>query len=212
MKVNIITADSDIVSTHLFGEYSGRIMERSRDKMARLSRNLTDGARSMFDRATRRMEELFDPELTRLARRIRRANKHQYQEDNYFFIDSQEGMANAPNRMREMITSEPRVRRMIQQQRLDGYGIKPNSSRISSPITEDPFWKAATNGLSKEVQCERTGKTIWVSDYEYGANYVDDHHVYIEDQVDILATWDRVNQLLDEGIDPTSPLGEKIMS
>lgn len=66
------------------------------------------------------------------------------------------------------------------------------------------------NGVAKpEVQEDETVR--WVTEYEYGAHTVDgEEELFIEQQLDMLATHALVDAALDEGIDPTSRFLEKL--
>lgn len=208
MKVRVFSADNDVLNAIAFGERSRSSIDRARRTMDRFGRNLSSRARDIFDRVSKRVDDMLDEDINRLARGINRKGDNLYSEDTYRYLDKTERISNARPKMRRLITAHPEIRRLIREQRIEGYNIRPDDEFINTNPEDCSVYRAVMNGVSKRVMVD--DKERWLSEYEYGCTFDEDEHLYLEDQLDALATYDRICDIIDSGMDPTSSLGESL--
>lgn len=206
MKIEIINGGESVFRAAAFGLPDREDMERSYDRLERFSSNLSDRAKGMLSSAKTMIESLYDDGVRRTLKRLNRSKRGLYRDNVIQYLDSAEEVATAPMAMRRWLLSSPRTRSLFDRQSTHAWGAKADAFNLNEKGTEDPYWKAIRNGV-----VEQNEKGEWWSEYTYGACDVEgEEHLTLEMQMDLIATFDVINDAIDNGIDPFSPLGEKL--
>lgn len=203
MKVRIIEGDEAIMSAVAYGRRSRDSVERSVSRLRRFSRNLRDGVLDKIDRIEGSIKRYLDEDISRVVRDVNKRRKRGYRDDVIMFLESREEIADCQPRMRRWALANRRLGALFRQQRLDGWGAAPEFLDFE-PGERDPYYVATRNGVVEKD--EESG--IYYSEYSYGDCEVDGDVLTADEQLDVIATHDIIDDLLDQGIDPTSPLGE----
>jgi hypothetical protein len=205
MKVRVIEGDEAILSATAYGRRSRESIDRGIDRLRRFSRNLRDGVLDKVDRIETSIRRYLDDDIGRAVREVNKRKKRGYRDDIIMFLAEREDIADAPPRMRRWALSNPRLASLFRQQRLDGWGASPDFLDVA-PGERDPYYVATRNGVVERD--EQSG--LFYSDYSYGDCTVDGEYLHADEQLDVIATHDVIDDLLDQNIDPTSPLGESL--
>lgn len=205
MKVKVIEGDEAILSATTFGRRSRESIDRDFSRLRRFSRNLRDGVLDKIDRIETNIRRYLDDDIGKAVRELNKRKRRGYRDDIIMFLQEREDIADAPPVMRRWSLANPRLGSLFRQQRLDGWGASPDF--LDTPIGErDPYYVATRNGVVEKD--EETG--LYYSEYSYGECEVNGVLLSPDEQLDVIATHDVINDLLDQNIDPTSPLGESL--
>ncbi len=205
MKVRVLEGDEAILSTRAYGRRSRESIDRGIDRLRKFSRSLRDGVLDKVDRIETGIRRYLDEDIIKTSRDVNKRRKKGYRDDIIMFLCDRSEIADSPPRMRRWALSNPRLASLFRQQRLDGWGAAPDFLDVA--IGErDPYYVATRNGVVEKD--EESG--IYYSEYSYGDSVVDGELLLVEEQLDVIATHDVINDLLDQNIDPTSPLGESL--
>lgn len=173
-------------------------------KLSSLSSNLT-GMGQQFMAGVRETWERFNgSEALRRARAVKRKVQ-----DALFMRNEIQPMStlgqlqNANLLMQNWIMSEPTVRKAFHMQRCDGFSstyIDPNPGCIGE---DDYNYRQVMQGIVTDTEDGGWKVTVFFDDVKEGGKPLD-----IEEQSDILVTWDAVKTFLERGKeDPTSAFG-----
>lgn len=205
MKVRVIEGDEAILSATAYGRRSRDSIDRGIDRLRRFSRNLRDGVLDKVDRIETSIRRYLDDDIGRAVREVNKRKKRGYRDDIIMFLSEREDIADAPPRMRRWALANPRLASLFRQQRLDGWGASPDFLD-ADPTERDPYYVATRNGVVERD--DQSG--LFYSEYSYGDCSVDGEYLHVDEQLDVIATHDVIDDLLDQNIDPTSPLGESL--
>lgn len=205
MKIRIIEGDEAILSAVAFGRRSRESVERSIGRLRSFSRNLRDGALDKMEAIEKNIRRYLDDDITDVVRKVNRKRKRGYRDDIIMFLENREDIADCTPSNRRWLLANKRLGALFRQQRIDGWGAPPDLLDVA--IGErDPYYVATRNGIVEKD--DETG--LFYSEYSYGDCEVDGERLHIDDQLSVIANHDVIDELLDQGIDPTSPLGELI--
>lgn len=205
MKVKVIEGDEAILSATTYGRRSRDAIDRDFDRLRRFSRNLRDGVLDKIERIEGSIRRYLDEDIGRAVREVNKRKRRGYRDDIIMFLAEREDIADAPPVMRRWSLANPRLAALFRQQRLDGWGAPPDFLDVAAG-ERDPYYVATRNGVVEKD--DESG--LYYSEYSYGDCNVDGVHLHADEQLDIIATHDVIDDLLDQNIDPTSPLGESL--
>lgn len=206
MKISIVGGGESVYRAAAFGLPDRDDMESSFRSLERFSSNLSERARSMLESTRGMIKSLYDDKVRLAVKKLNRTKRGLYRVDEIQFLDSPEEVAMAPMAMRRWILSNPRIRSLFDRQSTHAWGAKHDAFTLNEKGTEDPYWVAIQNGVAKPDE-----KGNYWTEYIYGACDVEgEKHLTLEDQMDLLATMVIIDNAIDEGIDPLSPLGERL--
>lgn len=206
MKIAIIDGGESVFRAAAFGIPDREDIQRSYERLERFSSNLSDRAKGMLNSAKTMISSLYDDTVRTQLKRLNSSKRGLYRDDIIQFLDSAEEVATAPMAMRRWLLSSPRTRSLWNRQSTHAWGAKRDAFVFNDPGTADPYWTAIRNGVA-----EKNEKGEWWSEYVYGACDVEgEEHLTMEQQMELIATFDVINDTIDEGIDPFNPLGEKL--
>ncbi|UKS72106.1 hypothetical protein MOA67_gp317 [Klebsiella phage KpLz-2_45] len=206
MKIAIIDGGESVFRAAAFGLPDREDIQRSYDRLERFSSNLSDRAKGMLNSAKTMISSLYDDTVRSQLKRLNSSKRGLYRDNIIQFLDSPEEVASAPLKMRRWLLSSPRTRSLWDRQSTHGWGSKRDAFVFETTPENDPYWKAIRNGVA-----EKNSKGEWWVEYTYGACDVEgEEHLTLEQQMELCATFDVINNAIDEGIDPFSPLGEKL--
>jgi len=205
LKVAIVEGDERLFRAAAFGMPDRGAIERTYERLEGFARNLSSRAKEGLTKAREMIGLMYDDEVHRGMRVLDRSSRGIYRRDVVQFLDSQEEIAMAPLEMRRWLLAHPRLRNLFDAQSVDGWGAKRESFDLPLKWSDDPFWIAARNG---EIKADEKGK--FYSDFTYGTEDMTGKKLSGDEQMDIIATMDIMLQVMDDGIDPTSSLAEKL--
>lgn len=205
MKVSIVDGDERLFRAAAFGMPDRASIEQSYDRLESFARNLSSRAREGLGRAREMIDLMYNEDVHKGLRVLDRSARGMYRRDVIQFLDSQEEIALAPMEMRRWILANPRIRNLFDSQSIDGWGAKQGAFDLPEKGVEDPFWTAMRNGETK-----KDAKGAYYCDFTYGTEDMTGKKLSSEEQLDLIATMDIVLQTMDDGIDPTSILAEKL--
>lgn len=205
MKVRVIEGDEAILSAVAYGRKSRESVERSVSRLRRFSRNLRDNVLEKVNKIEGTIRRYLDDDIGRVVREVNRRRKRGYRDDVILFLESQGDIADCGPRYRRWLLANKRLGALFRQQRIDGWGAAPEFLDFE-PGERDPYYVATRNGVVEKD--EESG--LYYSEYSYGDCEVDGEMLHLDEQLDVIATHDVIDDLLDQNIDPTSPLGESL--
>lgn len=206
MKVSIISGDDRSFRAAAFGMPDRETVERSFSRLEEFSRGLSARAKEGLDRTRTLIDSMYDETVRTSLRLLSRAKRGMYRDDVIQFLDDQTQIALAPDQMRRWLLAHPFIRNRYDKQSIDAWGSKPGQWDLDGKHYEDFYFRAATNG---RVTQNEEGE--WWSEYTYGGCTVAGvGTISLEEQLDILATWDVVDDCIADGIDPTSVMKERL--
>lgn len=168
-------------------------IERPTDTLTDAGRSFLSGVQSLYDR-------LSGSTAMRIARAAKRAVGSIWQSDEIRRLADIGEMQHAPLVMQRYILAQPYVRKLYQEQRIEGY-----SGSYRDPFPEDRGedhydYRRVMNGVV--VEDEDGG---WQATTYFDELLPDDYDLSLEEQVDILDTWANVVAMIRKGgEDPTS--------
>lgn len=208
--MRFIDGDDNVFQAAAFGLPDRHQLEEGYRRLEEYSRNLSDRAVGFLDRTRDSLSRLFDPSVRRALHALNTSKRGLYRDNVIQYLDEISEIATAPDTMRRWILANPRLRSRYHSQSIEAWGSKPGVFDVTPMNAPDPYWKAIQNGVAKpEVQEDESVR--WVTEYEWGAHTVaGEEELYLENQLDLLATHAVVDSALDDGIDPTSRFLEKL--
>ncbi|URG14151.1 hypothetical protein [Pectobacterium phage vB_ParM-25] len=181
-------------------------VERTYSRLEEFSRGLSSRAREGLERTRGLIESMYDDTVRNSLRILGRVKRGLFRDDVIQFLDDQTEIATAPMTMRRWILAHPFIRSRYDTQSIDAWGSKPGQWDLEGKGYEDLFYRAATNGLATKNE-----KGEWWSEYTFGGCSVPGAGtISLEEQMDILATWDIIDDCIADGIDPTSVMKERL--
>lgn len=208
--MRFIDGDDTVFQAAAFGVPDRSQLEEGYRRLEEYSRNLSDRAAGYLTRTRDTLTRIFDPAVRRALHALNVSKRGLYRDDIIQYLDEAGEVAMAPDRMRRWLLANPRLRSRYHSQSIEAWGSKPGVFDVTPMSERDPYWTAIQNGVAKpEVQEDESVR--WVTEYEWGGHTVaGEEELYIEQQLDLLATHAVVDSALDDGIDPTSRFLEKL--
>lgn len=203
MKIEIINGDEAVFRAAAFGLPDRDSVERSYNRLEEFSRGLSDRARGFLSTARDSITSLYDNTVRETVRKLSNSKRGLYRDDVVQFLGTQEDLATAPMAMRRWLLSNPRLGRLYETQSSHAWGAKPGEFNTDS-VEAALRWQAIRNGVATQNE-----KGEWWTEYVYGGCKVTgEEELSIWAQLDLLATMDVAEAIVDSGIDPFNPLGE----
>lgn len=206
MKVNIISGGEEIFRATAFGLPDRDAYESSFRRLEEYTRGLSDRARDIYETAKDNFMELYDSNVRERLRKLSSSKRGIYRDNVVQYLGTQEDIAMSPMQMRRWVLSNPRMASLFKSQSTHGWGAKHDAFNLPGDGEVDVYWKAIRNGVATENE-----KGEWWTEYEYGAcDVAGEEPLTTAAQSDLVATMVIIDALIDDGIDPLSPLGEKL--
>lgn len=206
MRAKVIQGDSAILSATAFGRRKRESIDRGIERLRSFGRNLRSGTLDRIERLEKNIRRYFDEDIDEAIRDVNKRRKVGFRDDVIMYLGTAEEIADAGPSYRRWLLANKRLGNLFRQQRVDGWGAAPDYLDVG-PNDRDPYYEAVYNGVVQE-DAEQPG--VFYSEYCYGGNEVNGEYLTPGKQVDILATFDVIDDLLDQNIDPTSPTGETL--
>lgn len=206
MRVKVIAGDNAILSATAFGKKRREDVDRGLDRLRRVGRNLRSGAMEKIERLENNIRRFFDSDIDEALRSVNTRRKVGFRDDVLMFLGNNEEIADAGPRARRWLLGHKRLANLFRQQRIDGWGASKEFLDVE-PNERDPYYVAVRNGA---VEQDAENPEVFYSEYSYGDCEVDGEVLTVGAQLDLVATYDVIDDLLDQGIDPTSPTGETL--
>lgn len=196
---NVIIGDDRMFSAAAFGQQDWRAQEFLSQQYENISGQLTSAGQQFFAAAQNIYEQLSGSQAMRMARAAGRKVRSLWNSDEIQKILDIAAMQHAPPVMQRWIMAEPTTRKLYHEQRLDGYQgtyIDTNPGDIG----EDHYdYRRVMNGIVVEDEDGAAYATTYYDDL------LEEIELTIEEQTDIIQTWDAVKAAIRKGSeDPTS--------
>lgn len=205
MKANIISGDDRLFRAIAFGQPDRESIERTYNRFEEFSRNVSSRAREHLGNARKLLDSMFDDSIVTKLRKVVSNQRGIYRRDIIQFLDSSEEIALAPVTMRRWLLSSPRVRKLFDNQAIHAWGSTREAFDLPEKGESDPFWRAIHNG-----ECRQESDGSWWTEFEFGLEENTGVPLRLDEQLELIATMDVLNEALDDGLDPTNPFGENI--
>lgn len=185
----------------VYGEKHPANLDYFRQQTQNIASNIQDAGRSFFSNLSELNEKFNGSEAMRLGRAAMRTAKSIFKPNVISSIFDIGEMQQAPVVMQRWIMANPVVRELYHNQGCDGYG-DTYVDYHKKDIAESHYdYRRATDGL---VQIDEVNDDWFVRLYVDDL-YEGDKHLSLDEQVDILSTWDIVEMFIRAGKeDPTS--------
>lgn len=208
--MRFIDGDDTVFQAAAFGLPDRHQLEDGYRRLEEYSRNLSDRAAGYLSRTRETLTRIFDPSVRRALHALNTSKRGLYRDNIIQYLDDVAEVSMAPDTMRRWILANPRLRTRYHKQSIEAWGSRPGAFDVTPMNLRDPYWTAIQNGVAKpEVQEDESVR--WVTEYEWGAATVEgEDELFLENQLDLLATHAVVDSALDDGIDPTSRFLEKL--
>lgn len=206
MRVKVIAGDNAILSATAFGKKRREDIDRGMERLRRVGRNLRSGALEKMEKLEDNIRRFFDSDIDDALRDVNKRRKVGFRDDVVVFFGTNEAIADAGPKARRWLLGNKRLANLFRQQRIDGWGAPPEFLDVE-PTERDPYYVAVRNGT---VEQDAEQPEVYYSEYSYGDCEVDGEVLTVGAQLDLVATYDVIDDLLDQGIDPTSPTGETL--
>lgn len=203
IRANIIEGDERIANAVTFGQQDRRNIERSYDRLRDVSRYVRSGIADRLDRVKESIDLYQRDDIRHSLRRANKLRDDRYRNNVVSYLETPNDFANAPDVMRRVILAVPCVRSLFEQRRIDAWGAEPGGFEDMLPFGEtDPIWTAINNGVVSN-EADETG--LHYSEYIYGADIGPEGDNWsMGEQVDALATAQRITEYIETGLDVTS--------
>lgn len=205
--IPVTVGSSEEFNAMAFGQkHPGTInfLQNQISNIQNMSNIFTDAGR-MFVTAATDMFNRYNSEeaLRRVSAAVRKVS-HVFQSNTIRHIHDIGGLQQAPVIMQRYIMAEPTVRNMYLEQRCDGYsGTYVNMH--GNAVGEDHYdYRRVMNGIVAD-HIEEDGETNWKCTLYYEELIEGDRELTIEEQDDVINTWDAIKYAMKLGEDdPTS--------
>jgi hypothetical protein len=191
--------DSDMLNTVSYGVRNHTIDDFMGQELQRASQTVIGFGQTFVQKAQEAFEAAVSSDAARLARAVTRQVNYMWQADTIRPLYGIDELQQAPPTMRKWIMAEPTIRKMYHEQQCDGYSEQYIDTEPGM-IGEDHYhYRRVTDGVVFED-----------GDEMYSISYLDEEvpkedDLLIEEQVEILQTWDSIRKAIEEGKeDPTS--------
>lgn len=201
-QVNVIDGDSAVFDAVVFGEKHQGTINYLRNQFTGFGEHLSAAGQAFVQGAQAIFEQFNNSEAMRAARRAVQKVKGVFMLDEVRTLWDLVEIQNAGLKMQRWIMAEPTVRELYHAQGCDGYSesyVDMNPGCIGEAHYD---YRRVMNGIVQDT-AEEWQATFYMDDLHEG-----DRELTLDEQVDILNTWDVVRHMLKHGKeDPTSPFG-----
>lgn len=190
----------------VYGKPHPSTLQFMQNSIANVTQTVSAASQAFYQKAQDVYEFFNGHEAMRRARAAVNKAGHAFTADDVRYLQSLASIQNAKPQMTRFIMSEPVVRQMWLDQQIEGYDgqyLDTEPGCIGDTHTE----------YARTMQGMIVDGDDGVSHYSlyYGLEHPDELELDIEEQVDIMNTWDRVRHYLDRGEqDPTSVWGSML--
>lgn len=173
--------------------------------------SLTDAGNQFFEKAKDFYGYLNSTDTIRALKAAGRSIRSLWQTDEIRVLDTMGDMQHAPLSMQRWIMAEPTVRQFYHDQRIDGYS-ETYKDFWGDVRGEDHYdYRRVMDGIVVEDKDPETGEDSWHSSTWMEDLLPDETDLVIEEQADIIATWDLIKaKLKRSGEDPTSRYNSEV--
>lgn len=204
--IRVSYGDATDFDALLYGNKHPNTIQYLQAEASNVSPILSDGRASFFANMHDLVERANGEEAMRLARAAIRKAGSLFQPDRIKSIWDLGGLQTAPMTMQRWIMAEPTVREMYHEQRCDGFADTYIDMEPGKIGDEHYDYRRVMQGIVVDDPENDWRATIYLDDIAAG-----DRELELDEQIDILNTWDVVAALMNYGIDdPTSVFGSKL--
>lgn len=200
----VIQGDQTFFKSAAYGTQDWKTLEFLSSQYNNLSAMATQTSSDFFTHAKTLYDKISGSTAMRMARQAAAIVRSAWDVDEIRSLISITEMQLALPTMQRWVMANPEVRNMYHKQQLDGYSesyidLHPND------VGEYHYdYRRVMNGIAVEV-----GDKILCTTYP--DDLLDEKELSIEEQVDIINTWDKMNVYLKYGLeDPTSKWGAEL--
>lgn len=209
MQINVLPAgDASVMNRMIFPEMGVETQNWIRDQFERGMEGLTELGQQFFSRAKETYDRLNDVSLMRAARSISRHVRGMFHPNTIVAPRNLEDVRNAKPVMARYYMSEPRIRKLYQEQRCDGFS-DTYVDRYPDVLRDEHYdYRRVMNGIvdHREIDGEQQYFVKeYVEELPEGERELD-----ITEKAAILQGWDLIRMAIDDGEDPTDIFGGKL--
>lgn len=205
MAVYIDNGNPDVVLGSFYGRVSDAVQQRNMERFERFQSNIIGPGVNLFKESLERVKFAYSDKVEKLIHRVKASQSEYYREDELQYLGTQPAIAIAPPKMQMILLAQSQLFTLFSHQGIEGFGFNYDPNEHNAERIES-IRRVVNNG--RVVQ--ETGADRWYSEYEYGLHEVEGHSMNNLCQIDIIDTWNVIDDLIEQGIDPTSKLGEKL--
>lgn len=178
------------------------------NQFTNMSQTLSDAGRQFFSNAQSLFDSFTNSTAVRLAQAALRKAGSLFQRDEVRSIWDLGEIQNAPLTMQRFIMANPTVREMYHQQRCDGYS-GTYVDQYPDDVGRDHYdYRRVTDGVLIDTPDDEEYE--WKCTVYFDELVEGDRPLLLEQQVDIMTMWDRVEDFMKVGKDPTSVFGGEL--
>lgn len=205
MEVTYIAGDGAILDSMLYGRVSRKSVEESSDRLREFRRSVRSDVFDAIDRVESTLDRLLEDDIDDVLRKANKKRSKLWKEDILEFLGDLEEISSATERTQIWLLGNRRLNALFKQQRIQAWGRDPSKDILEREDGRNPYNDAVYNGA---IITDDEGNSY--SECIVGGHEVDGESISLETQLELIATYDVIDQYLDDGIDPTNPLGESL--
>lgn len=205
MEVTYIAGDGAILDSMLYGRVSRKSIEESSDRLREFRRSVRSDVFDAIDRVETSLDRLLEEDIDDVLRKANKKRSKLWKEDILEFLCNLEEISSATERAQVWLLGNRRLNALFKQQRIQAWGRDPSKAVFEREDGRNPYTDAVYNGA---IITDSDGNSY--SECIVGGHTVDGETISLETQLELIATYDVIDQYLDDGIDPTNPLGESL--
>lgn len=196
----IVEGDASLFNSLAYGGLHPQTQEYLQTQLEAPSPLLTQAGNTFFQNANALYDRLAGSTAIRMAKAARRAIGGIWQTDEIKTLSTIEEMQWAPLKMQRWIMASPFVRNLYHKQQIEGYSgsyIDPFPNEVGE---EHYDYRRVMNGVVVDTEDDGWSATTYLDDL-----LPDDEELTLEEQIDIMQTWELVKASIKKGgDDPTS--------
>lgn len=205
-QINVIEASPLAFDYLAFPNQSPSTLQYFQNQMQSFSNALTETGQRFMQGAKELYARIHDNTAIRIAKAAIRHAGGLYQPNVIIQIDDIEGMRSATPMMQNYIMAQPDLRNMYHRQLVNGYSdtyidIDPKQSN-----DQHYYYRRVMDGVVQDIEVD--GRYEWVAKQYCDELFEGHQDLSTEERHDILLTWDKIQQILADGRDPTDIFGE----
>ena len=164
-------------------------------------------ARDMYNSVSSRFRDFSFRRATRRAKSTLRRVNNMFNYDGVYELKDIGEFQHAKARNRRFVMSEPTVRRMYYDNRVEGYGDLYEDVYKGRVGEDDPLYRMVMSGIWQESS---EGEDYFVEYWDTEETELEEP-ITVEEQFDVVNSWERLRMLLDKmEDDPTSPYNQQL--
>lgn len=196
----LVTGGEHSVESLMYGQQHQNTIEFCRDQMDNMSNGLSMASEAFQERARSLFDTFAGSDAMRLATAAKRAVNSLWDDDNIKELCTIAEMQWAGQTMQRYVMASPFIREKYQKQTIEGYEGS-YTDFFEGDIGEDHYdYRRVMNGVMVETKPDTYYATTYYDDL-----YPNDRELEIEEQSDILNSWENIKAaILEDKEDPTS--------